>query len=603
MKLALILGAQGEKVKPKLVNVKDNLDIDCYLSIGNFLDSSIKRDLRYDRVITLITLVNKTSIEDLHTYWKKFCPGTDLIFLCRKDVDNDIAKDILKKFTSIRVAVMLVSNTPLQMFTEAVLLDTESITKKYGIEDYLSVESDYDTGIEFVFNEENNDPEKEEPKPVETPKPHVKPPKKSKPGFFSKLFGGKKSQDSVEQQKEEPDKLVPDNENDEEELDTQKQTIHESVSEPIKNEEVTNSQSSEETTEEGVFFGEDTQKEDEEENENTDINSGSGVSQEPTVFKEEINEFEIESVDEDFGSDSFGAASYGSVDTASNAGVNVSEVEEDGGITLASAEESYRKEDVSNVRIVTKEIIKPVRDKAMTSTLAAVLNGKSHKIIVVTGDRGSGVTVTAYSIAKEFAKKVPVLYFDCDIDRHGLLSYIDYESFREYDRSMIEGIKRCRDSSIFLNCVVQYDINLDLLTSDYSCEATDEDIKRAHNVVSENAMNYGVVVVDCPVNKLHLISDLVLIGNTVVCVESSKRGVMNMLCGLEGSPLESRYKRCITSKGMLFMTKPNKRIKSDKVLQYADSIFESNGCDWLHMEYCDFNGNLTTELLANILEG
>ena len=116
-------------------------------------------------------------------------------------------------------------------------------------------------------------------------------------------------------------------------------------------------------------------------------------------------------------------------------------------------------------------------------------------------------------------------------------------------------------------------------------------------------MNYGVIVVDCPVSKLHLIQDLIFIGNSIICMESSKRGAMNMLCGLEDSPLELRYKRCICSKGIILATKINKRIKSDKVLRYADSIFASNGCDWLHMGHRDFTGNLTTELLTEIVEG
>ena len=170
-----------------------------------------------------------------------------------------------------------------------------------------------------------------------------------------------------------------------------------------------------------------------------------------------------------------------------------------------------------------------------SSALNSIYSGRLHKTIIVTGDRGSGATVTAFSLAKEFAKKVNVLYVDFDIERHGLLSYIDYEFFRTFDESMTDGIKRCRESSIFMNCIIRYDTNIDIITSDYSCDATDDDIQLTHNVVAENVMNYGVVIVDCPISKLHLIQDLIFIGTTIVCMESSKRGVMNMLCGLEGS--------------------------------------------------------------------
>ena len=630
MKLALILGVQGEKVKPKLVNVKDNLAIDCYLGIRQFLDTSLKRELIYDRVITLATLTDATSVKDMKKFWKKICPETEMIFLCRKDVDEELAKQILKEFTSIKVATMLVKSTTLQIFTEAVLLEPEQITKTYGIEDYLSIDTGFDDGIEFAS------PEAESPvqeTPVEQPSKPVTPqkaPKKKKGGFFSNLFGGKKNKEvpkSVEnaepaEQTEEQGTTSEETvteveetatpvtetqgvafEKTEEQSAVQNEALAETTEEEQTIAEVEEQESLAEPTEEQPAEVEDTEISLEVEEEKTEEKDDQPSVPAKKVFQEEENEFDVEAVEVDFGDATFDASAIAPVLAGGLSGVaSVDEVEEEEE-TLSGAEEKYRSSDSPQVKVVTKEVIKPVLGGGMTQALANVLNGKSHKTIVVTGDRGSGVTVTAYSLAKEFAKKVPVLYFDCDIEKHGILNYIDYDSFRAYDRSMVEGIKCCRDSSIFMNCVVQYDINLDLLTSDWSCDATDADITKAHNVVAENTMNYGVVIVDCPIEKLHLISDLIFIGNTIVCMESSKRGVMNMLCGLEGSPLELRYKRCIQSKGIILATKLNKRVKSAKCIQYADTIFEPSGCDWLRMEQRDFNGNLTTDLLADIVEG
>lgn len=626
MKLALILGVQGEKVKPKLVNVKDNLAIDCYLGVRQFLDGSLKRELVYDRVITLATLIDKTSVVDLKKFWKKFCPDTEMVFLCRKDVDEELARHILQEFTSVKVSTMLVKSTTLQIFSEAVLLDPEQITRTYGISDYLSIDTDFDDGIEFSA------PVSESPiDETSVPKSSVKqvqtPPKKKekkKGGFFSSLFGGKKKPAQAgiptpEQVQDTKDTDVaegkgvgvePNPVEDVDEPTFEAETpVEQSASE--NNETVVNTEETEVitdvdnddslvvTTEEEQETVKDTEISLEDGNKKVDVKSTKPSPTQVEVFKEEENEFDTEGIEVDFGDATFDASAIAPVLAGGIAGVDsIDEVDEEEE-TLSGAESKYR----SSERPSNKEIIKPTSHGGITQALANVLNGKSHKVIVCTGDRGSGVTVTAYSIAKEFAKKVPVLYFDCDIEKHGLLNYIDYDSFRAYDRSMIEGIKFCRDSNIFMNCVVQYDINLDLLTSDWSCDATDEDITKAHNVVAENTMNYGVVVVDCPIEKLHLISDLIFIGNTIVCMESSKRGVMNMLCGLEGSPLELRYKRCIQSKGIILATKLNKRVKSTKCIQYADTIFEPSSCDWLRMEQRDFNGNLTTDLLASIVEG
>ena len=626
MKLALILGVQGEKVKPKLVNVKDNLAIDCYLGVRQFLDGSLKRELVYDRVITLATLIDKTSVVDLKKFWKKFCPDTEMVFLCRKDVDEELARHILQEFTSVKVSTMLVKSTTLQIFSEAVLLDPEQITRTYGISDYLSIDTDFDDGIEF--SAPVSESPIDEPNVPKSPAQQVQtPPKKKekkKGGFFSSLFGGKKKPAHVDISTPEQVQDTKDTDVAEEKGVEVEPNPVEDVDEPTfeaevpveqsaseNNETVVNTEEAEVitdvdnddslvvTTEEEQETVKDTEISLEDGNKKADVKSTEPSPTQVKVFKEEENEFDTEGIEVDFGDATFDASAIAPVLAGGIAGVDSMDEVDEEEETLSGAESKYR----SSERPSNKEIIKPTSYGGITQALANVLNGKSHKVIVCTGDRGSGVTVTAYSIAKEFAKKVPVLYFDCDIEKHGLLNYIDYDSFRAYDRSMIEGIKFCRDSNIFMNCVVQYDINLDLLTSDWSCDATDEDITKAHNVVAENTMNYGVVIVDCPIEKLHLISDLIFIGNTIVCMESSKRGVMNMLCGLEGSPLELRYKRCIQSKGIILATKLNKRVKSTKCIQYADTIFEPSSCDWLRMEQRDFNGNLTTDLLASIVEG
>lgn len=578
MKLALVLGAQGEKLKPRLENIKDSLDIDCFVSVPSFIDSSIKRELIYDRVVVLSTLINDVALKDLKNFWSSKCNDTDIIFLCREGQDTELAKVILNQFLSTKVATMLVKNTTIQILSEAILLTPKSLTDKYGIEKYMAVEVDSAGELEF------QDPTmQKEPVKVEQPKPE-KPVKQQKKGLFSGLFGGKKSKKVIEKPVEE--------------VEEQNSVAPVTMEEPQTIEEVEEPEIPVDDSEEDEVFIQDEEIPVTEENEKTDINMEKSIPTGTKVVTTEVNEFEPDSVNEDYGDLTFSAPDSSPMIFGSMTGV--SEVDEEGD-SLADAEEQYRSQNPSQ-KVVVKTVNKYIGD-SIDSNLKGLLTGRLHKTIIVTGDRGSGVTTTAYLLAKKFAEDVPVLYFDCDIDRHGILSYIDYETFRAYDRSMTEGVKRCRDASFFSNCVVQYDTNLDILTSDYSCDAEDNDISKAHAVVAENVMNYGVVVVDCPVNKLHLIPDLVLTGNTVVCMECSKRGVMNMLCGLEGSPLELRYKRCIHSRGHLLVTKLSKRIKSQRVIDYADTIFADSGCNWLSMRKIDFDGSLNTDILGKLVEG
>lgn len=757
MNLALILGLQGEKVKPKLRDIKDNLKIDCYMDVPAFIDTTMKRDLVYDRVVILRTVVNEVAVRDLVKFWKKFCMDTEVVFLCRLEKDEDFAKMVQNSFVSTKVASMLIKATTLKIFSESVLLPVDSITKKYGIEDYLAVEAEVDSGVQYY------QPDAEEsggieyvPEP-EAPKVQQKPKKK---GLFGGLFGGKKNKKQKEvveeEDEDESEEYEEEDEEDSSEYDGDSTEYEDDSSEYEEDDssgyeddeqeyEDTQSEyeeSSDETkdasyNEETASYENDSAPEPEEdpyealsavENERPQLGSVGrrvGVSTpvqqadfsatqelqepeyigeepestpapvnvgrqvgapvqiprrtvgtpqkikantgfdapkpkapqnapqrtprqnvqevditddmgfgsmyeedtpEPTIprrvpqsqnkpvsrnskingttpspanssvrYTEESSDFD-EGVDVDFGEDTF--TGVGHVSSTIQTPKKRIEVEDEEQI-LSSIESQYR--DMGTQQNQGKKNLKV--SIGGSNALNNVYSGRSHKTIIVTGDRGAGSTVTAFSIAKEFAKKVNVLYVDFDIERHGLLSYIDYEFFRTFDESMTDGIKRCRESSIFMNCIIRYDTNIDIITSDYSCDATDEDIQLTHNVVAENVMNYGVVIVDCPISKLHLIQDLIFIGTTVVCMESSKRGVMNMLCGLEGSPLELRYKRCIVHKGVLFATKLNKRTSTKKVLQYADSIFASSGCDWLRMECEDFNGTLTKEILNKIVEG
>ena len=320
-----------------------------------------------------------------------------------------------------------------------------------------------------------------------------------------------------------------------------------------------------------------------------------------------VNAFqpEFKEVDEDFGDVDF---SYS--DQSNNEVQPAQEqfiVDDDfGEIGVASEEEAYRKNNEQPkviTQTVVKEVIRNVNTDKQYATLKGVYSGRIKKTIIVTGDRGSGVTSTALSLAKVFSEKVPVLYVDFDIDNHGLLNYINYEEFRNYENTHMNGIKLCKNLNTFNSCVMHFDNNFDILSSDFSCEATDKEIETVQGVISEVSTDYGVVVVDCPVSKLHLISDLVLMGNTVLCVEESKRGFMNMLCRMENSSLPLRYKRTIISRGNMFITKCNKKTDTKKLLKYINAIFEPSGADWLSMQKLEFNGKLSDEALNSVLEG
>ena len=620
MKLALVLGIQqGNVVKPKLQGIKDNLEIDCFANITQFIDSALRRNCIYDRILILSTMLKSNVEQELYNYWSSTSKETQIVLMCRKGQDEQLATNFLSRFMTPVVAVMLVNSTTVTIIAEAVLRPTAELTQDYGIKDYMTME--FDDDVAYVEPE----PEPVVEQKVEEKVEETEEQPKEKRTIFSALFGGKK--------KSKQSKPVPIVENNiTSESSEVQEEVKEEVPEPVvpvvevhtpvieEHFEPIIEESIEDTSDFEPSFEEEPEVETPSsiKKSQLSLSNGSSLVEEDfgTGFEEEtyedvtevVNDFAPQQdIEEDFGD----AIEEYEEDAIEDDGLH--EVDEDmSGVDVASAEENYRKS-AEAPKVVTQTVVREVirgggngknnTAPAKLATLSGVYAGKYRKIVIVTGDRGTGITSTALNIAKTLAQKVEVLYFDCDIYNHGLLNYIDYAQFSNYEKTHMNGIKMCKSSLAFDNCVVSFDTNFDILTTDFSCDATVEELETAHEVVSERSDEYQVIVVDCPVDCLQYIPDFLMSGNTVLCVEGSNRGFMNMLCRLEANQLSNRFKKNIVSRGNMFVTKCNPSLDLGKLLKYIKAIFEPNGVDWLSMEIHKFNGQLSDQLLNDILEG
>jgi cellulose biosynthesis protein BcsQ len=279
------------------------------------------------------------------------------------------------------------------------------------------------------------------------------------------------------------------------------------------------------------------------------------------------------------------------------------EVEDDlGSFSISSDENQYREQE-SQPKVIIKEVYRG--GKTSLNALENVYSGRAHKSIIVTGDRDTGVTTTSLILAKEFSAHVPVLYVDCDCDNHGLLNYIDTKILYNYDDSVLSATKRLRRPEYVHNCVCKYEDNFDILTSDFSVDVSEEDLVSTAEAVSGVIDDYGVVIFDCPIKHIQVLEDLILVGNTVICTESTNRGIMNMLCQMESSTLSAKFKKRIASRGVMLYTKQTKSVNLQKLVNYFKSIFtpEVAGTDWVSMDSTPFTGKPSPELLNRILEG
>lgn len=667
MKLALILGnKQGAVVKPRLQGIKDNLNIDCFDDIPSFIDMALKRNAIYDRILVLSTKVNTTTLRDLNNYWSATSKDTEVVMLSKTGVDEDKAKDFLDVFMTPVACVMLVASTPVSTIAEGVLRPVAELNNDYGIKDFLNMEIEDDVYTpeepKPVEQPKVQQSTQQQTQQVQSQAQISKKSEKKK-GFFSSLFGSRKSQPQQQvQQQPEPQSVqqvvsqepVQNTNYDDSVVIQQEQFVQPDYQDQSQYEQSENfeqnmntgftDESSPQSYEDApanieddfadfqadlsgevVSRAEDTAiiEESLSQTQQVDVSSTTENSQtsEPTQssfgsksfepeFEENIpvkNDFEPEQVeiDDDFGSEDL---DYGSDQEEIHYSVtNQSEIDEDvSDMGVALDEEQYRQQTEQPKvikQVITKEVIRNVNTGNKFVALNGVRQGRLKKVVIVTGDRGSGITSTALNIARTLAKNVDVLYFDCDIDNHGLLNYIDYANFKNYEQSHMNGVKMCKSTQAFSKCMISWEENFYMLTTDFSCECSNEDLERASEVVAENVDEFGVVVVDCPVDKLPYIKDLVLTGLGVICVEGSRRGFMNMLCQFESNKLQTRYKRTLVSHGIMLVTKCNKHLDLKRLVNYIKAIYEPDEVNWLAHEPIAFNGNLTDKLLNDILEG
>lgn len=629
MNLALILGKKGSAVKPKLLSIKDNLNIECFNDIPSYLDLAYKQNIIYDRILLLSSVVDIRAIEDLYSYWSDGFNDTSIVLLCRKDVDDAIAKDFVEVFKTTVTSPMMLSDTTVSSVAEAALLPISDIKEKYGYKG-VSYVSETDSGIslnntvgEPVAQEADEQPVEEK---VETKEERHKKrrearekqakepkPKKNTGGLLGRIGLGKKvkEESSPEVQIEQPITPIEDT------MEQQRRQDLQSFEEFPQNTESTpliptEPQFSSSFDEPAVM-----------KNYNPPSDNSIPLEQENTVadFSDGFEESFEDSIKADTQSDGTYADVSDFVDsTDTNSSVVEpfvspiplskpvkndfqadAEVDEDlSSINISDAESAYR-QTTEQPKVITKEVVREVIRNVGTGDsgkVSSILKGTSNAVVIVTGDRGTGVTMTAMNLMHYFSKSVRTLYFDCDVENHGLLNYIDYDDFRSYEPTKLSGVKLCKGLDLFKSCVCYIDNNIDVLTSDFSCDVTNEELKACASVVSELDTEYGVIVVDCPIDKLNLMEDLLHDAYIVVNVEGTKRGFMNLLCRLESLKLPLRYKKTICNKGTLFLTKVLNGTDMNKLRKSITNIYEPEGVNWMGMSGICYNGNLADNIIG-----
>lgn len=198
-------------------------------------------------------------------------------------------------------------------------------------------------------------------------------------------------------------------------------------------------------------------------------------------------------------------------------------------------------------KIVEVEKVVHVQDKK------AYRNG--IRLIVVTGDRRSGVTRTAMNIASYFTKKELTLYVDLDTKRKGSLAYIGVEDIIDEEEHIQNGLNTIKIAKALPNvCYYFSKGKFDCLLSMYGTDVSEEQLANVQSILSLQR-HFKTIVVDCPLENLKYLEDLIIYSEVIICVESNKSSVINTALGLSDVATNDKFASFISNNGQYLVTK------------------------------------------------
>lgn len=237
----------------------------------------------------------------------------------------------------------------------------------------------------------------------------------------------------------------------------------------------------------------------------------------------------------------------------------------------------------------TKEIVVEKEKVVYVNTGGDVgfRNKNGVKIIIVTGDRRIGSTKLALNLANKYAiKEGKVLYVDMDRRRHGSLGYINLDALLEEPEHVQNGVAHLKSLNILKNVCHFYNKGkFFVLTSLYGVYFDDAHFMKVQDVLASQR-DFSTIVVDCPLEDLHLMTGLIGFSHILLCAEDDKVGLINLLTTLESS-IDSKTLYTFFEKSYFVVGRKGNIDKFNKELVNVVDMFErdeENTCDWTKLK-------------------
>lgn len=252
-------------------------------------------------------------------------------------------------------------------------------------------------------------------------------------------------------------------------------------------------------------------------------------------------------------------------------------------------------------KVVEREVyIETGKDMPTDKLLAA---GK-QVIIVVTGDRRSGVTYTAISIASLYAKRVSTLLVDLDTETCGGQLYQDTECLLGEEENVQHGLLRCRNPQMLTHLVHHNnDSGYDYL---YSLVGNEQvTVAQLQSLVSTLSVqrSHQLVVIDCPWKQLAAIDDLLTKAKIFICVDSDITGAHNTLELLNNVPPTSKMAQTLQLSAVYLAKQGTSAQTLQNSMEWLNDMFEvdesSGEFPWATLKIA---GSANNDELLNVLK-
>ena len=265
-------------------------------------------------------------------------------------------------------------------------------------------------------------------------------------------------------------------------------------------------------------------------------------------------------------------------------------IEEVSGITAAPVsgyidDSEYQQQFAPAPRVVEKIVEREVYIDSGTETPAQkLLDAGKQVIIIVTGDRRSGVTLTALTLAQIYAKRVSTLVVDLDTETCGGQLYQDLEELMSEDENVLHGLTRAKNPTLLSNLTFHsnsegYDYLFSLLGNG---TVTNDELRGLQNALVAQRQ-FQLVIIDCPWNRLSAIEDLFMSAKILLCVDPDVSGCYNITRMLDRMPIGGRFVTAVERAGGYVAkpgTAPDNLIHN---MQWLSDMFKVDGVNWAEL--------------------